>query len=90
MYCFKCKTKQNLDHKVVFRAVCETCGSDLHVCKNCKYYYPTKPNNCLIPNTDPISDAEKFNFCEDFFPSNYCLEEKKTSKEDVAKRLFKD
>lgn len=87
MFCFKCKTKYL--EKVGFRAVCETCGFDLHVCKNCKYYNASKPNCCSIPNTEPVSDREKFNFCEDFFPKGD-EEEKTASKDDVAKRLFGD
>lgn len=45
---------------------CNFCDADLHVCKNCKYYAPGKPNDCLVPGTDLIQDREKANFCEEF------------------------
>lgn len=52
--------------KIGFRSECLHCGVSLHVCKNCRNYRPGKPNDCLVPGTDPISDREAMNFCEDF------------------------
>jgi hypothetical protein len=89
MYCFKCKNKQDLP-KIGFRDVCSHCGQDLHVCKNCKHYLPSKPNDCNVPNTDFVSDREFHNFCEDFSFSSTLKIEKKIKKEDIAKKLFKD
>ncbi len=54
--------------KIGFRAVCLHCNSDLHVCKNCRYFAPGKPNDCLVPGTEYIRDREAANFCEDFKP----------------------
>jgi hypothetical protein len=91
MICFKCKTSIDLSEKKIgFRDACETCGTDLHVCKNCKYYFPGKPNDCLVPNTEYVSDREKFNFCEDFAPQNLSKSPLSLKKEDIAKKLFKD
>jgi hypothetical protein len=67
MNCWKCKKNLGqLDLKIGFRTACEYCSSDLHVCKNCRYYSPGKPNDCSIPETDPIRDREAANFCESF------------------------
>lgn len=90
MFCNKCQKKIDTLKKVGFRAVCEYCGSDLHTCVNCKYYSQGKPNDCLVPNSEYVRDREKYNFCEDFFPSNSKKDIPKISKEDVAKKLFKD
>ena len=54
--------------KIGFRAACPNCSSDLHVCVNCRYYAKGKPNDCLIPGTEPIRDREAANFCEDYKP----------------------
>jgi hypothetical protein len=90
MFCWKCNQKQDLpNNKVGFRAICENCGFDLHCCKNCKYYFEGKPNDCSVPNTLNISDKEKFNFCEDFFQREK-KSEKKASKKEVSKRLFEE
>lgn len=69
MNCWKCGTEvTSSERKISFRAICEHCGFGLHSCKNCKNYAPGKPNDCLIPGTDYISDREANNFCESFSP----------------------
>jgi len=91
MYCHKCKNKLDLPSKKVgFKQTCSFCEADLHVCKNCKFYIIGKPNNCLVPNTEYVSDREKYNFCEDFLFKNTLDDENLKSKKDVSKKLFKD
>lgn len=87
--CWKCGKELPLFEwgKVSFRATCEHCGSDLHVCKNCIHYQPGKPNDCLIPLTEYVADREKNNLCDSFKllgkkgPSGPSID-------DVSKRLF--
>jgi hypothetical protein len=90
IYCFKCKEKQELKRNIVtFRATCETCGFDLHICKNCKFYSPGKPNDCYHPNTERVSDREKYNFCEDFSPNdNEPLKDKDIAVDSIEEKLF--
>lgn len=65
--CWKCgKAVCETPAKIGFRAVCPHCGIDLHVCKNCRYYSPGKPNDCAVPGTEYIRDREANNFCEEF------------------------
>lgn len=71
--------------KIGFRAVCIHCDVDLHVCKNCRYYSPGKPNDCIVPGTETIQDRERSNLCEEFKPKTR-LEE--TASLDRAYRLF--
>ena len=67
MRCWHCdKPIETISEKIGFRASCIHCSSDLHVCKNCRYHVLGKPNNCMVPGTDPIQDPEKGNFCEEF------------------------
>ncbi len=67
MNCWKCaKIVSDITVKIGFRAVCQHCGVDLHVCKNCRYYSPGKPNDCAVPGTDYIRDREASNLCEEF------------------------
>jgi hypothetical protein len=77
-------------NKVSFRAICEFCEADLHVCQNCQYYSTGRPNDCLVPNTEYVSDREKNNFCEEFSPLTSSKNEQKLKQEEVAKKLFKD
>ncbi len=86
--CWKChKPISEEPVKIGFRAVCIHCDIDLHVCKNCRYYSPGKPNDCLVPGTDSIKDRESANLCEEFKPTT-SLQTKNPSEQ--ANRLFKD
>lgn len=66
MICWKCKKELEPEMKLTFRAVCPHCDRDLHVCVNCRFYAPGKPNDCAVPGTDFIRDREAVNFCEEF------------------------
>ena len=91
MYCFKCKKQLDLPNKKIgFRDMCNFCEADLHVCKNCRHYIVGKPNNCNVPNTEYLSDREKFNFCEDFSKKENLEKDETKSKKDIENKLFKD
>ena len=87
MDCWKCG-KQAIDPmtRVGFRAACPHCEMDLHVCKNCRYYAPGKPNDCAVPGTEYIRDREAANFCEEFRPKSY--DPKSSDALKRARRLF--
>ncbi len=69
MTCWHCsKSIGDPSVKIGFKASCIHCNSDLHVCKNCRYYVIGKPNDCIVPSTEPIRDREAANFCEEFKP----------------------
>ncbi len=72
--------------KIGFRAVCIHCDADLHVCKNCRYYSPGKPNDCLVPGTESIQDRERSNLCEDFKPRTEL--ENRAAIEQRARRIL--
>ncbi len=78
MNCWKCAKPLDIA-KIGFRAVCNHCDHDLHVCVNCTYYAPGKPNDCMVPGTDSVRDKERANLCEDFKPrpQNLQMEVKK-------------
>lgn len=65
MNCWKCQ-KPLEELKILFRTTCAACNADQHVCVNCRYYAPGKPNDCLVPGTDYVRDREAMNFCDDF------------------------
>jgi len=91
MQCYKCKNKLDFEKKKIgFKQICPFCERDLHVCKNCKYYEVGKPNDCLVPNTEYVSDREKNNFCEEFVFREKLNDTNYKTKKDVSKKLFKD
>lgn len=88
VYCFKCSQATEESGKISFRAVCPKCGSDLHVCKTCRYYSPGKPNDCAMPGTDYVRDREASNFCEEFTPLAAPPSVQSQTAVEKAKRLF--
>ena len=93
IHCWKCdKILTFSEAKIGFREECPFCGIDLHTCKNCKHYYPGKPNDCLVPGTEWIKDREARNFCEDFSLNTKRCINKNSSKtgRDNFNSLFKD
>lgn len=42
---------------------CRACESDLHVCRQCRFFDPTKGKSCAEPVADEVRDKERSNFC---------------------------
>jgi hypothetical protein len=64
--CFFCRKTLDIQGKVPFSAECPHCGMDVHVCRNCEFYEPGRPNDCREPMAEPVRDREKRNVCEYF------------------------
>lgn len=91
MKCWSCGAELNDPPlgKVPFRETCEKCYAALHCCRNCVYYKPGLPNDCMVPGTDYIADRSATNFCEEF--KLLGLGPVKTGDPNqAAKRLFGD
>ena len=90
--CWKCSKDIDVPIGALpFKSICDNCHTWQHACINCQFYQIGKPNDCLIPNTESISDREKYNFCDEFSLKKLSTFEKnQSSKSDVAKRLFGD
>jgi hypothetical protein len=89
MNCWSCGKPLDWTGKIPFKATCDHCDAWLHVCRNCKFYSPGKPNDCAIPGTDLIADREKFNLCEEFSALGKGPEKGK-DRSDIERRLFGD
>ncbi len=78
-----------------FRAECENCGADVHVCKNCRFYDPGAYNECRETSADVVKEKERANYCEYFEPGAQAaggLSEAEKKKQDLkaaAELLFK-
>lgn len=77
-------------NQIPFRATCDFCGADLHVCKNCRNWAPGKPNECLVPGTEWVADRERANLCEEFNLRGEKPQNQGPSQEEIARRLFRD
>ena len=68
MQCFACGSGLELasGERVGFRDTCSTCGSDLHVCRNCGHHDPSAYNECREPGSERVGDRERANRCDWF------------------------
>lgn len=74
MSCFHCKNEIPIPEvsgrvSVAFRESCSTCGTDLHVCLNCKHYDQGSHHECRESSAEWIRNKEKANVCEYFIPA---------------------
>lgn len=92
MKCWHCE-KQLPDfprNSIPFRATCDFCSSYLHCCKNCRFYKPGQPNDCLVPGTEFVAYRESANHCEEFALNEGLKKDSKSSISEIERRLFGD
>jgi hypothetical protein len=51
------------------RAECPACHAELHVCRMCRHYAPSKAKQCMEPMAEEVKDKVRANFCEWFQPA---------------------
>jgi hypothetical protein len=89
--CFHCGKLNHFPERIGFRDECESCGADVHVCKNCRFYDPKVYNECTEPSAEVVLEKERANRC-DYFQSAGEKAVMKTAKDDLlsaAEALFK-
>lgn len=53
---------------VGFRAECEACGRDLHVCLNCAHHDASAYNECREHGAERVLERDRANRCDVFRP----------------------
>lgn len=88
--CFKCGTVLKFSDRVSIREECESCGEDVHSCKNCRFYDPKAYNECREPSAEVVQEKERANRC-DYFEGggSYQANDKKDQLLSAAEALFK-
>jgi hypothetical protein len=56
------------DNDYARESTCPHCSKYTHVCRNCRFYAPGRPNACLEPVAEAVMDKERANFCGYFEP----------------------
>ena len=94
--CWKCGEAIQLapGSRVGKRDTCPRCSGDLHSCRNCKFYDPSKNNQCAETQAEWVRDKEAANYCDYYLPNITLLARGRSSSEpnDAKKRfdsLFK-
>ena len=72
------------------RDTCPKCHSDLHACRNCQFYDPSKNNQCAEPQAEWTREKEAANYCDYFQPNLtlYARGDRPAFKADDAKKKF--
>ena len=66
--CPACATVHSFDDVVPFRAECDKCAADLHVCISCRFYDRYADNECREDQADPVQVKDRRNLCEYWKP----------------------
>jgi len=86
--CHSCTKEIDVGRTVGRREDCPFCGSDLHVCLNCRFYDPGSYNDCREPQADRVVDKGRSNFCDYFeFRDSASPEEGKGETESPHEKL---
>ncbi|MFQ5457139.1 MAG: hypothetical protein ACE5FC_01605 [Myxococcota bacterium] len=66
--CHACGAQYETSERVGFRAVCEGCGADLHVCLNCRFHDPAAHGACRETQAEFVVEKDRSNRCDWFEP----------------------
>lgn len=90
--CWKCGKALELPPagRVGSRDVCPKCDADLHCCRNCRFYDPSKNNQCAETQAEWVRDKEAGNYCDYFTPNPVLMasNDRSASQADNAKKRF--
>lgn len=77
--CYRCGTSlAALSLPLARLDTCPQCRAELHVCRMCTYFAPTRSPPCTKEDAEEVRDAGRANFCDYFVPSPeaYTLEQR--------------
>lgn len=89
--CWNCGQRLN-SSDYAREATCPGCRKSTHVCRNCSFFAPGKPNDCREPLVERVTDKDRANFCGYFEPADTSAASKQSSPDDLLKAaqdLFK-
>jgi hypothetical protein len=81
--CHRCRNLLGMDDLIGRREMCPSCGADLHVCLNCRFYDPAAYNACREPQAERVLDKDRANFC-DYFDFRTEIDQKPSSPADTS------
>lgn len=61
--CFSCGESLAGIEKAFRSTVCPSCGKDVRVCLNCRFYDPGAHWECRETISEPVRDKDRANFC---------------------------
>ncbi|MDR3200331.1 MAG: hypothetical protein LBT68_02625 [Spirochaetales bacterium] len=82
MKCYFCG-EEALDEKIYRNTLCVSCGKDLRICFNCKFYSPGANWDCHETIPEAVRDKERANFCDYFSPADSLTQKIQSSSNTV-------
>ncbi len=89
MKCWKCSELIDISagQRVTSRDECPHCHTDLHSCRNCQFYDPSRHQQCAEPQAEWVRDKEAANYCDYFEPAAVTAVASSSRREDIKKSL---
>lgn len=85
--CALCGKKVEIDKYFSRKSACPSCGGDLRVCLNCRFYSVTSHNKCLETKAEFQRSRDKANFCDYFVFRESASSSADDHKGDALKQL---
>jgi predicted RNA-binding Zn-ribbon protein involved in translation (DUF1610 family) len=85
--CYFCGNDFPEDYKVYKSSECPSCGKDVKVCRNCRFYSIGAKWDCRETISEAVIDKEHANFCE-YFKIGNTTGGKLKDKADNARSAF--
>lgn len=85
--CSVCRKEVGVDKFFSRKSTCPKCGSDLHICLNCRFYSETSHNKCREPKAEFQRSRDRANFCDFFVFSEEKGSSSGEEKEEALKKL---
>lgn len=89
--CALCGREVEVGRELSRKEECPSCGGDLHICLNCRFYSESAHNKCLEPKAEFQRSRDRANFCDYFqYREGVGKAGASGSEKDAAKKAFDD
>jgi predicted RNA-binding Zn-ribbon protein involved in translation (DUF1610 family) len=88
--CYFCGQALQDDTRIYRSSTCPSCGKELKICLNCRFYEPGAHWDCRETIDEMVADKERANFCGYFSLSPTGRVRSAKSSDDAARSRFKN
>ena len=86
--CYFCKIKLPEKAGIYRNSECPSCGKDIKICLNCKFYSPGSHYDCGETISELVKQKDRSNFCDYFVAAEKAGSESESNNSDNAKSKF--
>lgn len=85
--CYNCGSQLQLEDRVFRSTLCPSCGADVRVCLNCRFYSPGSQWDCAESIPEPVRTKDRANFCDYFQINRKKRVDGNSAKEELRSRF---